>query len=39
MTRLLLLLALPWPPAFIGAVLFASGLTLGVLVCTGGCRV
>lgn len=32
MTRLLALAREPWSPAFIGAALFFSGLTLGVLM-------
>jgi hypothetical protein len=32
MTRLLALALTPWSPVFIGAALFVSGLTIGVLV-------
>lgn len=39
MTRALLFLLEPWNAGFAGAVLFFSGLALGLLFCTGGCRV
>jgi hypothetical protein len=37
-TNLLVALLVPWSPPYIGALLFFSGLTLGLLMCSGGWR-
>jgi hypothetical protein len=37
MTRLLTALLVPWSPPYIAALLFFSGLTLGLLMCSDGC--